>query len=90
MFKRPHHQRIARVIDLAMMNLQTLQLLAALDKATEAYGPAIARDLAKAIDRIQNRQGWLERCMQAMAMNVPKAVIWKKIRNLKQVLPLAG
>lgn len=73
------------VIDLAMMNLQTPQLLAALDKATEAYGPAISRDLAKAIDRIQNRQGWLERCMQVMAMNVPKAVIWQKIRDLKQV-----
>ncbi len=78
------------VIDLAMMNLKIPQLRAALDKATEAYGPAIARDLAKAIHRIQNRQGWLERCMQAMAMDAPKAVLWKKIRDLKQVLPLAS
>lgn len=77
------------VIDLAMMNLTLQQLRAAFEKATEAYGVAISRDLAKAIDRFQNRQGWLERCMQAMAMNMPKAVLWQKIRRLRQVLPVA-
>lgn len=30
---------------------------------------AVARDLGKAIDRLQNRRGWLKRCMQAMAVN---------------------
>lgn len=75
------------VIDLAMMDLKLPQLREAVEKATKAYGPAIARDLAKAIDRIQNRPGWLERCMQAMAMDMPKAVLWNKIRNLRQVLP---
>ena len=57
-------------------------------QSTEAYGTAISKDLAKAIDRLQNRQGWLERCMQVMAMNMPKAVLWQKIRNLRQVLPV--
>jgi hypothetical protein len=71
------------VIDLAMMNLTLPQLREALEKATEAYGAAITKDLAKAIDRLQNRQGWLERCMQAMAMNMPKAVLWQKIRRLR-------
>ncbi len=60
-----------------------------LAKTTEAYGTSIAKDLAKAIDRIQNRQGWLERCMQAMAMDMPKALLWQKIRGLRQVLPAA-
>lgn len=77
------------VIDLAMMNLTLPQLRTALEKATEAYGAAITKDLAKAIDRLQNRQGWLERCMQVMAMNMPKAVLWQKIRRLRQVLPVA-
>jgi hypothetical protein len=77
------------VIDLAMMNLKLPQLREALEKATEAYGASIAKDLAKAIDRIQNRQGWLERCMQAMAMDMPKALLWQKIRGLRQVLPAA-
>ena len=75
------------IIDLAMMNLKLPQLRRAFEKATEAYGTTIARDLEKAIDRMQNRQGWLDRCMQVMAMDMPKAVLWQKIRNLRQVLP---
>ena len=75
------------VIDLAMMNLTLPQLRSAVEKATQAYGAAVTRDLAKAIDRLQNKQGWLDRCMQAMAMAMSKAVLWQKIRNLKSVLP---
>lgn len=74
------------VIDLAMMDLRLPALLMALAKATQAYGPAVARDLTKAIDRLQERQGWLERCMQAMAMTMPRAVLWQKIRALRRVL----
>ena len=36
---------------------------------------------------MQNRPGRLERCMQVMAMTLPKAVLWQKIRALKRVLP---
>ncbi len=75
------------VIDLAMMDLTVPQLLAALEKAIEAYGASITRDLSKAIDRLQERQGWLERCMNVMAMDMPKAVLWQKIRNLRRALP---
>ncbi|MBW0171521.1 MAG: nucleotidyl transferase AbiEii/AbiGii toxin family protein [Hydrogenophaga sp.] len=74
------------VIDLAMMALPLPQLRQAMAKAAEAYGPAVARDLAKAIDRMQERAGWLERCMQAMAMTLPKAVLWQNIRALRRVL----
>jgi len=74
------------VIDLAMMGLRLPLLRAALAKAEQAYGPAVARDLAKAIDRLQERQGWLERCMQAMAMTLPRAVLWQKIRALRKLL----
>lgn len=75
------------VIDLAMMGLPLPALRAALAKATEAYGPSVARDLGKAIDRLQHRTGWLERCMQAMAMQMPKAVVWQKVRALRRVVP---
>lgn len=78
------------VIDLAMMNLRLPALRAALAKAEAAYGSAVERDLAKAIDRMQNRPGWLERCMQAMAMEMPKALLWQKIRALRRVLPAAA
>lgn len=75
------------VIDLAMMALPLPMLRKALAKAELAYGASVARDLAKAIDRIQARTGWLEHCMQAMAMQMPKAALWQKIRSLRRVLP---
>ncbi len=73
------------VIDLAMMSLPLRTLRAASAKAEQAYGPAIGRDLAKAIDRLQNRKGWLERCMQAMDMQMPKALLWQKVRALRRL-----
>jgi hypothetical protein len=75
------------VIDLAMMNLKLPALRAAFTKAEAAYGPAVGHDLAKAIDTLRTRQGWLERCMQAMAMDLPKALVWQKIRVLQRILP---
>lgn len=74
------------VIDLAMMGLRLPALRKALNKAEAAYGPAVARDLGKAIDRLQARPGWLERCMQAMAMTLPQAVVWQNIRALRKLL----
>jgi len=74
------------LIDLAMIRPTRKLLDAAVSKAQEAYGNAILDDLAKAIDRVENRSEWLERCMEAMAMNMPKAVLWKHIRRLKKVL----
>ena len=75
------------VLDLAMIGMPLPQLRAALAKAAVAYGPSVARDLGKAIDRLQTRTGWLERCMQAMAMQMPKAVLWQKVRALRRVVP---
>jgi hypothetical protein len=74
------------VIDLAMMSPSLPLLRKALLKAQGAYGDAIARDLERAIERLQNRPDWLERCMQVMAINLPKAVLWNKIRALRRVL----
>ena len=74
------------VIDLAMMGLRLPALRSALAKAEAAYGAAVSRDLGKAIERLQERHGWLERCMQAMAMTLPKAVLWQKIRALRRLL----
>lgn len=74
------------VIDLAMMDPSLDLLRQAVAKAETAYGQAIRQDLGKAIQRMQERHGWLERCMQAMAMNLPKALVWQKLRSLRRVL----
>ena len=74
------------LVDLAMMKPERKLLDDAVAKAQGAYGKAILEDLAMAIDRVQNRDGWLERCMVAMAIDIPKAVMWKHIRYLKKIL----
>lgn len=74
------------VIDLAMMQPTLPLLRQAVAKAEGGYGETIRLDLGKAIDRLQERQGWMERCMQAMAMDMPKAVLWKSLRSLRRVL----
>ena len=72
------------VIDLAMMKPSLALLRQAHLKAQDAYGPVIRQDLEKALLRLQTRQGWLARCMQAMAMAEPKAVVWKRLRLLRR------
>lgn len=74
------------IIDLAMMNPTLALLRKAVTKAETAYGQSIREDLGKAIDRMQDRHDWLDRCMQVMAMNLPKAVVWKQLRKLRRVL----
>jgi len=74
------------VIDLAMMEPPLALLREAIGKAEGAYGQAIRRDLEKAVRRLQERQGWLERCMEVMAMEMPKALLWSKLRALLRVL----
>lgn len=75
------------VIDLAMMTPSLPMLRKAVAKAEQAYGQSICQDLDKAISRLQNRHDWLDHCMRAMAMNIPLAVLWKRVRALRRVLP---
>lgn len=73
------------LIDLAMMRPHRQPLKQAIEKAAVAYGQAIRDDLDKAIDSMRERHEWLERCMLAMGITVPKAVLWQNIRALQQV-----
>lgn len=75
------------LIDLAMMKPRLPLLRAALAKAEGAYGASVARDLVRAIDAMQRRDGWLARCMHAMGMSVPRAAVWQRVRALRRVLP---
>ena len=73
------------LIDLAMMAPSLRLLRQAVAKAEAAYGQSILSDLQKTIATIHTRPARLERCMQVMAMTVPKAMLWQKIRALKKV-----
>lgn len=74
------------LIDLAMMGLPLSALRRALAKAEQAYGKTILLDLNKAITRIAENQGLLDRCMQVMSVTQPKAVVWANIRKLRRLL----
>jgi len=74
------------LIDLAMLQPRLPLLRQAIAKAEAAYGQSIRVDLEKAIHQLQQRQGWLERCMQAMAMKLPKALVWQRVRSLHMTL----
>lgn len=70
------------VIDLAMMGATRQLMQSAIAKAEVAYGAAIKRDLEKAIDLVLNKHGWIERCMDAMAVSVPKADLFQRVVKL--------
>lgn len=75
------------VIDLAMMRPTISLLRDAVAKSEAAYGKSIKQDLTSALARLQDREGWLERCMQAMAMTaLSKAEVWQRLRALKRIL----
>lgn len=73
------------LIDLAMLEPSRAILARAIGKAALAYGESIERDLGRAIQRLKERPGRLDECMSALKMEgVPKALLWKRIRGLRQ------
>lgn len=72
------------LIDLAMLELTPSHWKRAFEKAEAAYGTAIRRDLDRAIERIRKQPQWLTRCQQAMAITLPQALLWQRIRKLER------
>lgn len=74
------------LIDIAMMTPALGLFREAVIKSEQAYGISIRNDLAKAIARMEQRDGWLDRCMEVMAIELPKALLWQNIRSLGKLL----
>jgi hypothetical protein len=72
------------LIDLAMLQPKGKLMKQAMAKAEAAYGQSIDRDLEKAIDHLLGREGRLERCMAALQVNVPRALLWQRIKALRR------
>ena len=75
------------VIDLAMLNLSKSEFTAATTKADAAYGEVILKDLAKVIVILGEANGLLERCMKAMDVSVPRALLWQNISKVGSFIP---
>ncbi|MDA9983849.1 nucleotidyl transferase AbiEii/AbiGii toxin family protein [Porticoccaceae bacterium] len=74
------------VIDLAMLNLSKSEFAEATTKSEAAYGEAIFKDLAKVIGMLGDTNGLLERCMKAMDVSVPRALLWQNISKVKSYI----
>ena len=74
------------VIDLAMLNLSKTEFFEAATKSKAAYGEAILKDLARVIDRLGEENALLERCMKAMDISVPRALLWQNISKVKSFI----
>ena len=70
------------VIDLAMLNLSKPEFAEATTKAEAAYGEAILKDLAKVMGMLGEANGLLARCMKAMDVSVPRALLWQNISKV--------
>ncbi len=70
------------IIDLAMIKPNKVLLRAGIEKAEAAYGQSVQEDLQKAIDRLKTNPAILDRCMEVLAVDVPKALLWQNIKNL--------
>lgn len=75
------------LIDLAMMQPRGVLWQRATDKAQAAYGDSIEADLAKAVDHLLSREGRLDRCMAALRISAPKALLWQRIKALRPGKP---
>lgn len=76
------------LIDLAMQRASRAVLQAARSKAESAYGDAVRKALAAAVDGLRKRPHRLEECMRALSITgVSKAQLWARIRALSKALP---
>jgi len=71
------------IIDLVMLNPSKEELNNALQKAYLAYGDSIHRDIHKAISALLSNEGRLERCMKMLKVDLPKALLWQKLDDLR-------
>lgn len=77
------------VIDLAMLELPPRALRPALEKVIPAYGAGVVVDMQKALASLRQRPDWLRRCMQALSIALPPALVQQKLRSLARRLASA-
>jgi len=63
------------LIDLAFLEVRDIRKTAGFAKASQAYGPALGRDLDKAIDNFLSDLAWVDRCAKALDFTAPRALI---------------
>jgi hypothetical protein len=79
------------LIDLAMQGAPRALLQAACAKAEGAYGTAVRKAVADAVEALRRRPHHLDACMRALGIvGVSKAQLWARIRQLARILGASG
>lgn len=71
------------IIDLVMLDPGKEELNKALLKAYSAYGDSIHKDLHKALEALLVNNDKLEKCINWLKIDTPKALLWQKLYDLK-------
>lgn len=69
-------------IDLAIMGVSDLGQHPGFVKARDAYGSSMQSDLQSAVMKLIESPRWLERCHDVLEIDVPQAVLVKKLKRL--------
>jgi hypothetical protein len=70
------------IIDLAMLQPTDETWMAALKKAEEAYGAVVLQSLEKARARLIENPQRLARCVQALQIKTPSALLYQRLMDL--------
>ena len=70
------------IIDLAMLELSGPDWRRAVAKAAAAYGDAVKRDATAAVNKLKDDPEKLGRCLDRLAVDVPQALVLKKLKEL--------
>jgi hypothetical protein len=73
------------IIDLAMLQPTLKVWKLALRKAEDAYGQTVPRALEGAVDRLTGDPRRLARCMDALKIRIPPALIQQRLVGLRQI-----
>ena len=75
------------LLDLAVLPVSDQEWGRAVDKAECAYGLSIRRDLRRALQRMCEQPGWLERCQQMLAIQASSTELRQQLQRLERRLP---
>lgn len=74
------------ILDLAMLQPTPKTWKAALQKAQDAYGAAVLQSLGKARTRLLDDPQRLARCIKALQVSTPQALIYQRLTKLRELL----
>jgi len=74
------------LLDLAVLPVSDQEWGRAVDKAETAYGLSIRRDLRRALQRMGEQPGWLDRCQQMLAIQASPNELRQQLQHLERRL----